>query len=298
MTKSARLHQPLWLSGAAHLIILYIAFEAETGEAWPYALMAMAVVSFFAWAANYRRYRQIHDLPTSKIAFAAQGYVELLGTARCMSETPGLSKLSRTTCCWFHYDVSRKDSDNKWKHVEAGTSDDQFLLVDETGQCVISPTGAEVLTQDYKSWTEGSYRYSESLLLPECVLYAIGEFSTQGGVAAAPGVRDETMDIGTLIADWKRDQKRLHERFDLNRDGTIDMKEWEQARLAARHEVRQRRDTGAAVEGTHTLAKPRDGRLFLLANEMPDALGARYRFWSWVHLVIFFGCGSVGLILL
>lgn len=38
-------------------------------------LFAVAAVSFFAWMANYRRYRQIHDLPTSRIASAAQGYV-------------------------------------------------------------------------------------------------------------------------------------------------------------------------------------------------------------------------------
>jgi putative ubiquitin-RnfH superfamily antitoxin RatB of RatAB toxin-antitoxin module len=298
MTKSARLHQPGWLSGAFHFVILYVAFEAETSEAWPYALMAMAVVSFVAWAANYRRYRQIHDLPTSRIASAAQGYVELVGRAQNLSGTPLLSRLSRQQCCWYHYSVSRKDSDNKWKHVESGASDDDFLIVDDTGECVISPHGAEVLTRDHKSWTEGSHRYEESLLLPASVLYAIGEFSTVSGAPTHQAVRDENADVGALIAEWKRDQKRLHERFDINRDGTIDMKEWERARVEARREVRQRLGGNRAIEGVHTLRKPRDGRLFLLANEMPDALGARYRFWSWVHLVIFFGCGSLGLILL
>jgi len=298
MTRSARLHQPGWLSGLVHFVILYVAFEAETAEAWPYALMAMAVVSFFAWAANYRRYRQIHDLPTSKIASAAQGYVELLGTAHCLPATPVLSKLSRTQCCWFHYDVSRKDSDNKWKHVDSGTSDDPFTLTDETGSCVISPRGAEVLSHDHKSWHEGSYHYQEWMVLPASVLYAIGEFRTQGEAAAPLTARDETADIGALIAEWKRDQKRLHERFDLNRDGAIDMQEWERARLAAHGEIRQRRARGVAIEGVHTLAKPRDGRLFLLANEMPDALGARYRFWSWAHLAVFFGAGALGLVLM
>lgn len=297
MTKSARLHQPGWLSGLFHLVILYIALEADTAEAWPYALMAMAVVSFFAWAANYRRYRQIHDLPTSKIASAAQGYVELLGTSRCRSTGALPSRLSHTHCCWYRYNVSRKGSDNKWHHVESGGSDDPFIIIDDTGSCVISPKGAEVLSRDHKSWHEGSYHYQEWLLLPDSVLYAIGEFRTEGGAATAAGTRDEAAEVGALITEWKRDQKHLHERFDLNRDGTIDMKEWEQARLAARHEIRQR-GAGAAIEGLHTLAKPRDGRLFLLANEMPDALGARYRFWSWVHLSIFLGAGSSGLLLM
>ena len=295
MAKTARLHQPGWLSGAIHLVILWIAVEAESAEAWPYALMAMAVVSFVAWAANYRRYRQIHDLPTSKIASAAQGYVELLGKSSCMASGALPSRLSRTHCCWYRYNVSRKGANNKWEQVESGGSDEPFIIIDDTGSCVITPQGAEVLSHDHKSWHEGSYHYQEWLLLPDGVLYAIGEFRTESGAAA--GTRDEAAQVGALITEWKRDQKRLHERFDLNRDGTIDMKEWEQARLAARQEVLQRPAT-PAVEGVHTLAKPRDGRLFLLANEMPDALGARYRFWSWVHLSIFLGAGSVGLVLL
>ena len=46
------------------------------------------------------------------------------------------------------------------------------------------------------------------------------------------------------------------------------------------------------------LEKPRDGRLFLLATELPDKLGRRFAFWSWVHLIIFIGAGCVGLFML
>jgi hypothetical protein len=53
-----------------------------------------------------------------------------------------------------------------------------------------------------------------------------------------------------------------------------------------------------SVEGVHLLRKPRDGRLFLLANELPDKIGSRYRYWSWAHFVIFLGAGSAGLIML
>ena len=38
--------------------------------------------------------------------------------------------------------------------------------------------------------------------------------------------------------------------------------------------------------------------LFLLANEMPDTLGRRYRWWSWVHLIAFFATGIAALLLL
>ena len=96
---SSHLHQPGWLSGVIHVVILGVAIEVESAEVWPYALLAMSGVSFFAWIANYRRYRHIHDLPTSRVASAAQGYVELFGRTELLFGEPILSKLSRTPCC-------------------------------------------------------------------------------------------------------------------------------------------------------------------------------------------------------
>ena len=298
MFTSSRLHQPGWLSGAIHFVIIAVAFQADSAKAWPYALLAMSAVSFFAWVANYRRYRDIQDLPTSKVASAAQGYVELFGRTALLPGEPIRSRLSRSPCCWYSYEIQEKGSDDKWNSVDSGSSVEQFLLVDETGQCVISPEGAEVVTHDQKSWEELDRRYNEWLLLPKSVVYAIGEFSTT--TADAVSARDERADTGALLTEWKQDQKRLLERFDLNRDGRIDLKEWELARLQAQREVRKRNTEteSRSVDGVNLLRKPRDGRLFLLANEMPDKLGSRYRFWSWAHLVIFLGAGAIGLFML
>jgi hypothetical protein len=291
-------HQPGWLSGAIHFFIIAIAFQAESGEVWPYALLAMSGVSFLAWIANYRRYRHIQDLPTSKVASAAQGYVELFGRTELLAGEPIVSKLSRSPCCWYSFQIEEKGSNDKWGVVDSGSSVEHFLLVDDTGQCVISPDGAEVLTHDNKSWEESDRRYTEWLLLPRSVIYAIGEFSTTTGAAVTTG--DERADVGALLAQWKANQKELHARFDLDRDGKVSMKEWELARLQARREVRARHTEvqSRSVEGVHILRKPRDGRLFLLANELPDKIGSRYRFWSWAHLVIFLGAGSAGLMML
>jgi hypothetical protein len=294
---SSRLHQPGWLSGALHFFILAMAIHADSAAVWPYALLANSAVSFFCWIATYRRYRQIHDLPTSNVASAAQGYVELFGRAAMLPGEPLASRLSRSPCCWYSFAVEEKSSDNKWRTVDSGSSIEHFLLVDDTGQCVISPEGAEVLTNDRKSWEEGSYRYSEWLLLPAAPLYAIGEFCT---TAAAVADRDERGDVGALLSEWKRDPNHLRQRFDLDKDGKIDMKEWELARLQAQREVRKQlvEMQSRSVEGVHLLRQPRDGRLFLLANEMPDQLGLRYRLWSWVHLAIFLGAGCAGLLML
>lgn len=291
-------HGPWWLTGGAHLFIIVVAFQFDTPAIWPWALLAMAGVSFFAWLGNHRRYRQIHDLPTSKVASAAQGYVELVGQGRLLDGEPVISKLSRRPCCWYRYQIEEEQNDNKWKTIDHGHSTAHFLLVDETGECVISPDGAEVVTSNHRTWREGRYRHSEWLLLPQVVLYALGEFVTHSGNVADH--REERAQIALLIEDWKRDQQALRERFDLNEDGTIDQKEWELARLQAAREVRKQRadQLNAHVEGVHLLRQPRDGRLFLLANEMPDTLGRRYRWWSWLHLAVFIGTGVSGPLLL
>jgi hypothetical protein len=298
MGLSSRLHQPSWLSGAIHFVIIGVAFQSESAEAWPYALLAMSVVSFPCWVANYRRYRRIHDVPTAKIASAAQGYTELFGRAELPGGEVLRSPLSSTPCCWFSYQVEEKNSDNKWSTVDSGTSNAHFLLIDDTGQCVVSPEGAEVLTNENKSWEEGDRRYNEWLLMPRGVLYALGEFSTR--TAAAVVASDQRAEVGALLAEWKQNQKSLLDRFDLNHDGKIDLKEWELARLQAQREIRNRQSAlqSTASEGTHILGAPKDGRLFLLANEVPDELGSRYKLRSWMHLAIFIGAGSAGLILL
>ena len=169
-----------WLSGGLHLLIIFIAVQAESIEVWPFALAAMTAVSFFAWIANYRRYRQVEDLPTSKVASAAQGYVELLGKSMPIPDSPVLAPLSQLPCCWYRYCIETRNN-NGWSESDSGESVAHFLLVDDTGQCVVSPDGAEVLYPRKSSWEQGDRRYTEWLLLPRGNLYAIGEFRTIGG---------------------------------------------------------------------------------------------------------------------
>lgn len=296
MTGAFKFHASEWLTGGAHFLILAFALEAEDPEVWPYALAAMAIVSFCAWIATYKRYRTIHDLPTSRVASAAQGYVELFGRSELLPGHPVTSRLTGLPCCWYRYYSERKTANDKWEHAGSGVSNEHFLLADASGECVISPEGAEVLSERKQTWTEGDYRHTEWLLLPKGTLYAIGEFSTVSGNVTA---LDERADVSELLAEWKKDRTRLLQRFDANRDGGIDMQEWEHARLEAQREVRQRHDAGRAAvsEGVHLLRKPRDGRLFLLANVLPEKLGRRFALWSWLHLSVFFGAGATSLLL-
>jgi hypothetical protein len=293
VTTALREYSANWLTGGLHFIILVFAAQAKSVQVWPYALCTMTLVSFYAWMANYRRYRQIHDTPTSKVASAAQGYVELFGRSLPIPDSPVVAPLSGRPCCWYRYSVERK-SNNKWVHEESGQSVSHFLLADDTGQCVVSPDGAEVLYAPKSTWTRGERRYTEWLLLPKQPLYALGEFRTTGG---ADHVLDESKDISHVLTDWKKDQPQLMKRFDANLDGTLDLAEWEAARREARRTVERAHAEVRTSDGVHLLCKPADRRIFLLAAEVPSKVGRRFGIWSWLHLLFFLGAGSASYVL-
>jgi len=283
-----------WLTGGLHLIILALAAQMQTVHVWSFALAAMTAISFFAWMANYRRYRQVRDLPVSKVASAAQGYVELFGRSAQIADSPVLSPLTGLPCCWYRYCIERKTSSDKWEHEDSGESVMHFLLVDDSGQCIISPDGAEVLYARKNRWMQGDRRYTEWLLLPKGVLYAIGEFRTTGGAQLE---LDANKDTSELLADWKRDEPQLLKRFDTNHDGKLDLDEWEAARLSARLAVEQEHAELRTRDGVNLLCKPADGRVFILAAETPEKIGRRFAFWSWLHLTFFFGAGTASYLL-
>jgi hypothetical protein len=288
MPLTLRQFRTAWLTGGLHLLVFFVAIQVESRNTWSYAFAAMGTVSFFAWMANYRRYRQVHDLPTSKVASAAQGYVELFGRSANIPDSPVLSPLTSLPCCWYRYRIEHKTRDDDWQHEDSGESVAHFLLVDETGECVISPDGADVLDARKSTWTQGDHRYTEWLLLPQGVLYALGEFRT---TSSAVLELEKNRDVSHLLADWKQDQARLLERFDTNRDGTLDLQEWEAARVEARRQVEADHAQTRAGTGVNLLVKPADGRVFILAAQLPEKIGRRFAMWSWLHLAVFFAAG-------
>jgi len=249
-------------------------------------MAGIAVVAFFAWVMSLRRSLAITDTPTSRIASAAQGYIELIGQALNHPGAPVLSKLTGLPCCWYRFEVKRRSAGNKWEHVDSGVSTESFQLDDGSGRCLVDPEFAEVIPKRKDTWMQGDYRYTEWLILPRQRIYAIGQFSTLGG---ANSELDFNRDLSWTLARWKLDKAKLLERFDLDRDGSINEEEWMLARQQAKREVRRQHREILSQSGTHVLHKPADGRLFLISNIDPDKLAARYRLWTLLHLIVFFG---------
>lgn len=285
MIVSLRREYGNFITSGGQILLLAIGARLESRAGWLICTALVAVLSVFIWASALRRARAVADTPTSRIVSAAQGYVELRGAGKAHA-APLHSPLNGLPCLWFRYRIERKNSENKWLQESSGESDDPFILDDGSGECLVDPEGAEMLITRKESWTRGDRRYTHWLLIERDPLYALGQFSTRGGAHVHI---DTDEDVKALLAEWKKKPEELLARFDLDKNGELDMREWDLARRQARREA----DSGIrelrAVPEVHIMHRPADGRMYLISDLDPDSLASRYRWWTWVHLAIFFG---------
>jgi hypothetical protein len=266
--------------GGGNLVILLLGFQLHSRMGWRISIALVGLTSFWAWLANLKRYRTIADTPTSRIASAPQGYIELVGRGR---QPPGdnlISPVNGLPCLWYRYHVERRNND-RWEYVESGISHDTFGMDDGSGSILVDPEGAEILTSHKQVSTSGGYRKTEWTLIEGDSLYVIGDHVTLGGPNA---VLDKKADLSTLLAEWKADKTALLTRFDADRDGEISLDEWERARQAASDEVDRAHLDIRLKDGIHLVRKPAHGRPFLIANREVSTLVRHFRLWSWLHL--------------
>ncbi len=273
------------VTSGGQLLLLLVAIKLESRTGWLWCLGIMAAVSLLAWYSALHRLRTISGTPTSRIASAAQGYVELIGRGR-----PGparlISKLRVLPCLWYRWKVERRGAKNQWQTLDKGESSDYFVLRDDSGDCVVDPEQAEIVTKHCDTWISGDYRYTEWKLIQDDYLYVIGQFRTVGGSNSALTHNDL---VKQVLSEWKIDNAHLLKRFDLDENGVLDTREWMLARQAAKREAEKRLAQARAEPDTNFMLKPHDGRLFLISNLDQDKLARRYRRWAWAHVVIFFG---------
>lgn len=272
---------------AAQLISVAAASKINSQLGWSLAAGVIALIALFSWRAAVKNLRVIRDTPTSKVASAAQGYVELMGRGKPMPNTPVFSQLRHLPCLWFRYKIEQRtqgEQRNEWRTIASGESRESFLLRDGSGECVIDADHAEINTRYHEVWREGDMRYTEWTLLEHDALYVLGTFRTHSMAAEF----NSNTELNTLLASWKRDLPDLHRRFDLNNDGELDMDEWMLARKAAQREVAKQFRAAQAQPDIHLIRQPADGKLFLISNRTPAELSRRYLYWCWLHLVLFF----------
>ncbi len=277
-----------FITSGGLLMLLIVGFQVHSRTGWLWILGTMSAISLIAWYSALHRLRAISGAPTSRVASAAQGYVELVGRGH-PGATPLISKLRVLPCLWYRWKVECRGSDGKWSVMDKGESRDFFVLRDETGDCIVDPEEAEIITKHCDEWTSGDYHYTEWKLIKSDYIYVIGEFKTVGGNNTEVTHNDL---IKEVITEWKNDNANLLERFDLDNNGELDMREWMLARSAARREAEKRMIDVLNGPDTHFMLRPHDGRLFLISNIDQDKLTRHYKFWAWAHVIIFFGALS------
>jgi len=193
--------------------------------------------------------------------------------------------------------------------VNKGASDNLFLLEDGTGQCVIDPEDASVTPGAKDSWygstawpasapgggtrwfSGGRYRYTEQRLHPDEPLFAIGLFETIGGAGCRFNIDGDVRD---LLREWKKDSERLLEKFDRNKDGEIDVQEWEAVRRQAYRQVMARHEERTTAEPMNLLSTTHDRRRpFILSAVPQDDLVCRFHRYSVGLILLFFAAGAV-----
>ncbi len=279
-------------------------------------LLLLSAAAFYFIFRSLQRARFIEDTPTSRVRSAAQGYVELDGIGYLMPGPPIVAPLTGISCTWYSITIEERveSSDGRggrtssWRTRRREVSDSLFLLRDETGDCIIDPDGAEVTPAITEVWygddlewsirtlrpsgllAGGRYRYTEKRMHPGDALYAIGQFRTVGGSQELP---DTHAEVRELLAEWKRDQVRLHERFDTDKNGLLSQEEWEQVRRTAWQEVLQAQARRARGPAHNIMTRPDDRRPYLLSVLPQGLLVRRYRIMAAVALVLFLGSGGV-----
>ena len=280
-----------FVSSGAYVIFFGLMIVARDSRApWIACMILILITSMFAWVSTWRRRRMITDTPTSRIASAAQGYVELIGEGQPLDDPPLHSHLNGLPCLWYRWQVRQKRGRKGVVVVDSGESKTSFVLNDGSGRCIIDVNGAEILTRHRDRWWRDNYHYTEWKLLNNEQIYAIGEFNTASGAAVELNVR---RDVGELLKIWKNDRETLLARFDLDSDGELSESEWEAAREAAHREVSlMHREAQNSVE-MHTLSCP-GGRPYIISNIDPERLARRYLLWTLFHLAAFLAAlGSI-----
>jgi hypothetical protein len=289
------------LVSAAYLAVGLICIAYGFSHQLPYLRMAgiavLSVGGMIAWIGALKRYRFIADTPTAMLRSAAQGYVELTGTCRATPDAELQQYGKAPPCLWYLATIIEQNrSFGKARtRTRFERSQDTFLIEDGTGECVIDPEHAEVLSAHRTSWREGSTYYKVSYLLAGDRIYAIGDMRT---LRAADGTLDRRTDLSTLLREWKQDRAALLRRFDTNSDGEVDLQEWQGAVSAAEREVDAKHREMRLEPGIHIMRAPADSRPFLLSNRDPDELRQRYKLWAWGHLAVFVAASVWGLTLL
>ncbi|MDQ8024079.1 MAG: hypothetical protein REI94_19730 [Moraxellaceae bacterium] len=248
--------------------------------------IAIAGIALCCWVYFHRLYRRITDAPLVEIGTAPQGFASVVGRGRVLEGVPLRSPLTYLPCLWYYYKVEERDSNDRgWTQRSVECSDSSFVVADATGEAFVDSHGANVVCSQEHVETDGQFRYTLRVLAPGQRLFVQGYLSSRTASVDGPSQRER---LSHKLATWKQTGE-AQQRFDLDRNGELDMQEWELARAAAQREVRAEQREDLRTAATHYLQASPDGRQLLISDLDPRALSRRYQRHAWLSLAVFFG---------
>lgn len=249
-----------------------------TTEAW---LLGATVAGFFLWIHGTRLRALVNGVPTSRLATAPQGYVELVGRAvsaeKVLPGSPSLilwkrTQFARRAAGVFPFNLA---------HVvhSVDITDAPFGFEDGSGQAIVIPAGAEIIC----ARREVEYREDGKIIRERIQagdsLYVLGDLATSR----------PDLDLAALterrLHDWKMDAAQSR-RFDADGDGHLDGRELLAMHKAARESVMQE-SAAEAASGINVLSRGDGRRRFLISSVPVDRLAGHYRWHLGVGLAMF-----------
>lgn len=294
--------------------------ELEPDDAIVFAglLVALSLGGLWLWWSSARKGRLMANTPTSRIRSAAQGFVELDGSAHWLPDDRIQGPLTGENCVWWEFAIHEKrrvrvgkNTKTEWVRIAGARSEEIFMLQDGTGEVVVDPHKAAIHGANSHTWYGhsrrpstrprggfrlgfGRYRYRESRLPLGTPLYALGWLRTE---TAEADDRDHRAEVAEWLRALKADKTRMLREFDTNNDGEVDSSEWEAARQQAIAAIDAELLERSLAPGVHLLHKPPDGRDYILSAQDEKTLRKKLR-WQMLAGALAFFLGGVGALLI
>ena len=263
--------------------------ELIIGMVWCTGLGAAGLYWFYY---GFSRQRFVADTPTSRIASAAQGYVELCGEAFRLRGVRELFAQNGVACLWYRR-VGGTEPD-----AAADGTQEPFGVRDETGYAIVLPYHAYVEPVRRHTLNDGEGKvYVEDRIYAGDKLYILGEFTS-----SEPSF-DLEKAVANKLLQWREDPRALLAQFDANRDGNIDAQEDWKMRVQALHAAQAEGEAAIAqYRAVNLIKSPEDGRAFIISTRPRRSFDRRLAAWELLGLAAFitgiFGAGSLGIRLL
>jgi len=237
----------------------------------------------------------IEGTPTSPIRSLAIGLVEVTGKVK-QGETI-ISPATGLECCLTRYKMqelqvhyTRNGRTTSWRTINSAFLYVPFYLQDKKGaRILINPKDAELHlpcetyypNSGFAPANEpGSIRYLEQAIYPHSLLYILGEAKKKARFADLKG------EIATDLAILRGDPEKMTA-LDENKDGQIDIVEWEKA--VRNTESRVTEETIAAAKNpldTVVIAKPSAKRPFIISTHSEKEVLNRLRWKGYSTLIL------------